>query len=54
MNLSLTRFKLIYVENRFVGLALVGKDIVLRFIREHCSLRDFGSEVIGLLSYEDF
>jgi hypothetical protein len=27
---------------KFVGLALVGKDIVLRFIIEYSSLRDFG------------
>jgi hypothetical protein len=26
----------------FVGLALVGKDIVFRFIIEHSSLREFG------------
>jgi len=38
----------------FIGLALVGKDIVLRFIIEYSSLRDFGPSVIGLLLYEDF
>jgi hypothetical protein len=27
----------------FVGLSLVGKDIVFRFIIEYNSLRDFGS-----------
>jgi hypothetical protein len=27
---------------KFVGLALVGKDIVFRFIIEYSSLRDFG------------
>jgi len=26
----------------FVGLALIGKDIVFRFIIEYSSLRDFG------------
>jgi len=26
----------------FIGLALVGKDIVFRFIIEYSSLRDFG------------
>jgi hypothetical protein len=30
------------LENTFVGLALVGKDIVFRFIIEYSSLRDFG------------
>jgi hypothetical protein len=29
-------------ESIFVGFALVGKDIVLRFIIEYSSLRDFG------------
>jgi len=40
----------------FVGLALVGKDTVLRFIIEYSSLRDFGPYVIiiGLFLYEDF
>jgi hypothetical protein len=38
----------------FVGLALVGKDIVFRFIIGYSSLRDFGSWVIGLFLYEDF
>jgi hypothetical protein len=28
--------------NVFIGLALVGKDIVFRFIIEYSSLRDFG------------
>jgi len=41
------------------GLALVGKDIVFRFIIEYSSLRDFyrplGNKIIGLfLLYEDF
>jgi len=40
---------------KFVGLALVGKDIVFRFITEYSSLRDFGPQVIiGLFLYEDF
>ncbi len=38
----------------FVGLALVGKDIVFRFVIEYSSLRDFGPEAIGLFLYEDF
>jgi hypothetical protein len=39
----------------FVGLALVGKDSVLRFFVEYSSLRDFGPYVIvGLVLYEDF
>ncbi len=38
----------------FVGLALVGKDIVFSFIMECSSLRDFGRLVIGLFLYEDF
>jgi hypothetical protein len=29
----------------FVGLALVGKDIVFKFIIEYSSLKDFGPEV---------
>jgi len=29
-------------ESTFVGLALVGKDTVLRFIIEYSSVRDFG------------
>ncbi len=37
------------------GLALVGKDIVFRFILEYSSLTDFGPYVvIGLFLYEDF
>jgi len=37
-----------------VGLAYQGKDIVLRFIIEYSSLRDFGPYIIGLFLYEDF
>jgi hypothetical protein len=40
-----------------VGLALVGKDIVFRFIIEYSSLMDFGPFmviIIGLFLYEDF
>jgi hypothetical protein len=40
--------------SHFVGLALVGKDIVFRFIIDYSSLRDFRPEVIGLFLYEDF
>jgi hypothetical protein len=36
----------------FIGLALVGKDIVFRFIIEYTSLRDFGPYVIGVFLYE--
>ncbi len=36
-----------------LGLAYQGKDIVLRFITEYTSLRDFGPYVIGVLLYED-
>jgi hypothetical protein len=36
-----------------IGLAYQGKDIVLRFIIEYSSLRDFGPYVIGLFWYED-
>jgi len=32
----------------FIVLALVGKDIVFRFIIEYTSLRDFGPFIIGL------
>ncbi len=39
---------------KFIGLALVGKDIVFRFKIEYSSLRDFGPKVIGLFLYEDF
>ncbi len=39
----------------FVGLALVGKDIVFRLIIEYSSLRDFSPLVIiGLFLYEGF
>jgi hypothetical protein len=39
----------------FVGLALVGKDIVFRFTIECSSLMDFGPyAIIGLFLYEDF
>jgi len=40
--------------SNFIGLALVGKDIVLGFIIEYSSLRDFGPQVVGLFLYEDF
>jgi hypothetical protein len=33
---------------KFVGLALVGKDIVFRFIIEYSNLREFGPWVVGL------
>jgi hypothetical protein len=36
------------------GLALVGKDIVFRFIIEYSSLMDFGPYVIDLFLYEGF
>ncbi len=49
-NISFTPFKFLY----FVGLALIGKNIVFRFIIEYSSLRDFGSWVIVLFLYEDF
>jgi hypothetical protein len=42
------------VIRSFVGLALVGKEIVFKFIIEYNSLRDFGPPVIGLFLYEDF
>ncbi len=38
----------------FIGLALVGKDIVFRFIIEYSSLRDLGPYEVGLFSYEGF
>jgi hypothetical protein len=41
----------------FVGLALIGKDIVFGSIIEYSSSRDFGPYVIiilGLFLYEDF
>ncbi len=39
----------------FIGLALVGKDIVFRYITKYSSLRDLSPYVIiGLFSYEDF
>jgi hypothetical protein len=34
--------------------ALVGKDIVFRFIIEYNSLRDLGPSVVGPFLYEDF
>jgi len=38
----------------FVGHALIGKDIVFRFMIEYSSLRDFGpSIIIGLFLYQD-
>jgi hypothetical protein len=40
--------------SNFVGLAYQGKDIVLRFIIEFSSSRDFGPLVVGLFLYEDF
>jgi hypothetical protein len=42
------------VSQHFVGLAYQDKDVVFRFIIEYSSLRDFGLQVIGLFSYEDF
>ncbi len=40
---------------KFIGLAMVGKDIVFRFIIDYSNLRDFGLEVVvGLFLYEDF
>jgi hypothetical protein len=39
---------------KFVGLAMVGKDIVFRFIIEYTSLRDFGPWVIVLFLCMDF
>ncbi len=36
-----------------VGLGYQGKDILLRFIIEYSSLRDFGPWVIGLFLSED-
>jgi len=36
------------------GFAYQGKDIVLRFIIEYSSLRDFGTWVIGIFLYDDF
>jgi hypothetical protein len=41
------------ISHNLLGLALVGKDIVFRFIIEYSSLRDFGPQVIGLFLYED-
>ncbi len=41
-----------YVQ--FVGFALVGKDIVLRFSIEYSSLRDFDPQAVGLFWYEVF
>jgi hypothetical protein len=38
----------------FIGFPYQGKDIVLRFIIEYLSLRDYGPYVIGVLLYEDF
>jgi hypothetical protein len=38
----------------FVGLAYQGKDIVFRFIIEYSSLKDFGSQVVGVFLYEEF
>jgi hypothetical protein len=35
----------------FIGLALVGKDIVFRFIIKYSNLREFGSCVIGVCFY---
>jgi hypothetical protein len=49
-NISFTPFKFLY----FVELALIGNDIVFRFIIEYSSLRDFGSWVIVLFLYEEF
>jgi hypothetical protein len=41
------------ISHNLFGLACQGKDIVFRFIIEYSSLRDFGSQVIGLFVYED-
>jgi hypothetical protein len=40
----------VYIKRllKFVGLALVGKDIVFRFIIEYSNLREFGPWVVGL------
>jgi hypothetical protein len=38
----------------FIGLALVGKDTVFRFIIEYSSLMDCGPQIKGLFLYEDF
>jgi len=38
----------------FIGLALVGKDIVFRFIIKYSNLKEFGPYLIGLFLYEDF
>jgi hypothetical protein len=40
--------------SEFVGLALVGKDIVFRFIIEYSSVMDFGLYVVGQFLYKDF
>jgi hypothetical protein len=40
--------------SNFVGIALIGKDIVFRFIIEYGSLKDFGPHVIGLFLCENF
>jgi len=37
-----------------VGFGYQGKDILLKFIIEYSSLRDFGPWVIGLFLLEDF
>ncbi len=38
----------------FIGFALVGKDIVFRFIIKYGNVREFGPCIIGLFLYEDF
>jgi len=50
-------FALLSFHNKNSLLALPtkqGKDIVLIFIIEYSSLRDFGPQVVGLFLYEDF
>jgi len=42
------------LSHGFVGAAYQGKYIVLKFIIEYSSLRDFGPHGIGLFLYEDF
>jgi len=38
----------------FFGFALVGKDIVFRFIIKYGNVREFDPCIIGLFLYEDF
>jgi len=39
----------IYFGNSFICLAYQGKDIVIRFVVEYSSLRDFGPQVIIII-----